>query len=150
MHERLCLLTGKIVKDKKKNKSPEAAVGRAVDAYLKSIGAYMRTIKSGGTMRGGKWTTSAQGSGISDRIGVLPGGRAIVCELKAPGKKKTVTDNQINFLLHYAERGAVACVADCVQDLKIALNGSKQEIISNIESLRKKTRNPKDTSPLFP
>lgn len=150
MAERLCFLTGKIVKDKKKNKSPEAAVGRAVDAYLKAIGAYIRTIKSDGTKTATGWRKSAQGSGISDRIGILSGGRFIAVELKATGKKKTTTDVQAYFLLKIIDNGGVACVADSIDDVKLALTQSKEELRSTLLSLTTKKESPRSLEPLFP
>ena len=113
---------GKYIEDKPKRKSkrlPEAKVGDAVDKFMREYGAYMRTIKSDGRkLPNGKWIPSRQGRGISDRIGVLPGGRFIAIELKAPGKKNTATEEQINFLekvIHTGGCGVVADSVDCVQ-----------------------------------
>lgn len=152
MGERFNLLTGKMIIDppkKRKKKLPEAIVGDKVDAYLKSIGAYIRRINSTGTFRNGKWTTSQQGTGISDRLGILTCGRAIAVELKAEGKKRTVTESQIKFLIEYAKRGGVACVADCVEDVKKAIFSTKEEIINELNSLVK-TQESINEEPLFP
>lgn len=135
MSKRLDLLTGEWKEEfKGKKKAPENQVGKAVDAYLKSIGAYMRQINSGGTKRNGTWTTSGQGSGISDRVGILHGGRFVAVELKAPGKKKTVTECQVLFLRNIINRGGVACVADSVECVKVALSQTKEELLSTLES----------------
>lgn len=151
MAEKLNLLTGIWQKEtKKKNKSPEAQVGKEVDAYLKSIGAYVRTINSGGIQRNGRWTTSGQGSGISDRVGILRGGRFIAVELKATGKKKTVTDEQADFLREVINRGGVGCVADSVEDVKKALTQNEQELLELLKVLTTKKVSPQSLEPLFP
>lgn len=138
MAERLCFLTGKIIKDKKKKKSPEAAVGRAIDDFLRLKGAYLRRVNSSGTMRGGKWTTSQQGAGISDRIGIMPDSRFIAVELKSPGKRRTVTEPQLAFLMNIAKRGGIACVADSISCVEKALTASKEEMLATLQDLVKK------------
>lgn len=126
--------------DKKKSKNPEAQVAKEVDLFLKSIRAYCRQINSGGTMRNGRWTTSGQGKGISDRIGLLQGGRFIAIELKAQGKKQTVTPAQVDFLLKIINNGGIGCVADSVEDVKKALIASPSELESTVKSyLKEKT-----------
>jgi hypothetical protein len=126
-------LKGEFIPDKpkRKNKNPEAKVGEKVDAYLKSIGAYMRTIKSDGRkLPNGRWIPSSQGRGISDRIGVLPGGRFIAVELKAVGKKATATTEQLDFLSRVIALGGCGLVADSVEDVKAALNMDQTELLN--------------------
>jgi hypothetical protein len=137
MAKRLDLLTGKFIEETlKKSNSPEAAVGRTVDAFLKTLGAYVRQINSGGIIRGSKWTISGQGSGIADRLAWLPDGKFIAIELKAPGKKKTVSDAQYAFLQSLISRGHKACVADCVEDVKLALSQTQQELVITLDNLK--------------
>lgn len=150
MSERLDLLTGKWIKNKAKRKAPEAAVGRAVDDFLKLKGAYMRTIKSDGTkLDNGKWRTSSQGRGISDRIGIMPDGRFIAVELKATGLKRTVTEAQLHFLMCICKKGGIACVADCVEDVETALTQSIIAMMTTLQSLEKKPEKCSN-EPLFP
>lgn len=137
---RLDLLTGKWIEDKKKrNKSPEASVGKEIDAFLKKEGIYFRAIKSDGTkMQNGGWRRSSQGAGISDRLGWIPVyGRGIGIEIKAKGKKRTVTEFQLSFLINLVENGAIGVVADSVEDVRRALTQSKQELIDTLNSYRK-------------
>lgn len=125
------LLTGKVVEEKKqKRKAPEAQVAKEIDAFLKSIGAYMRTIKSDGVKTAHGWRPSNQGRGISDRIGILPpNGRFIAIELKSKGKKSTTTPEQLDFLKRVIESGGIGCVADSISDVTAALNHTKQEML---------------------
>lgn len=132
MGGRLDLLTGKWIEDKPKRKAPEAAVGRVIDDFLRSIGAYVRTIKSDGTKINGKWRRSAQGAGISDRVGILPGGRFIAVEIKAPGRKRTLSEPQFNYLANIIRLGGVGVVADCVDDVVTALSSSQFELLSTL------------------
>ena len=135
MSKRLDLLTGKVIEDKKRKRSPEADVGRAVDAYLRSIGGYVRQINSGGTMRNGKWTSSGQGAGISDRLCWLPGGKFIAVELKASGKKRTVSEQQVAFLVAVITSGHYGCVADSVDCVKLALTQSTEQQLQAVKNL---------------
>jgi len=132
MSRRLCLLTDKWIDDsyKGKRKAPEAAVGKDIDAWCKLNNIFLRTIKSDGTkMQGGRWRKSAQGSGISDRIGLIaPIGRMIGIELKAKGKKRTLTEDQFRFLMNVVDFGGVGVVADCIEDVKAALAMSQNEL----------------------
>jgi hypothetical protein len=132
-------LTGKFEEEPKKRKSPEAAIGRAVDKYLSSIGAYMRTIKSDGTKTKDGWRKSAQGTGISDRIGVLPTGRFIAVELKAAGKKHTLTDAQFSFLAKIIHNNGVGVVADSVADVTLALSQTREELSATLNLYKPKT-----------
>lgn len=133
MGERLCLLTGKIIRDKPKRKNPEAKLGHAIDEYLQVRGAYVRTIKSDGTKTPAGWRRSAQGAGISDRIGVLPGGRFLAIEIKAPGKKPNLSLPQYNFLNRVLLNGGVAAVADSIEDVKNCLEQSPEELRSTLD-----------------
>lgn len=153
MSSSLNLLSGKFVEVKKEKRSnPEAAVGKEVDSYLKNIGCYARTIKSDGTkMAGGKWRKSSQGAGISDRIGVTIGGTFIAIELKAPGKKRTATDEQFKFLEAIIKNNGIACIADCVDDVKRAVIQTKEELLITLNNLRPQRRAAKENlEPLFP
>lgn len=141
MSGRLNLLTGQWQEEKKKKKqSPERAVGRAVDDYCTKHGIFIREIKTTGTQRGGKWTRSAMGKGISDRIGcIYPSGRFIAIELKAPGKKNTVTPEQYDYLLKVIKAGGVGVLADRVEDVAAALLSSKEALLSTLKKFEPRT-----------
>lgn len=135
MGKRLDLLTGKYIEDKPSKKSPEASVGRLVDAFLQSLGGYVRSINSGGVKTDSGWRRSGQGSGISDRLCWLPNGKFIAVELKAPGKKRTLSEAQFNFLMKVINLDHVGCVADSVDCVKLALTQSKQERIETLKTV---------------
>lgn len=153
MSKRLDLLTGKWIEEKPKYKSPEASVGKAVDAYLTKLGGYVRTIKSDGTkMPNGKWRKSAQGSGISDRLAWMPDGDCIAVELKAPGKKRTLTFAQWSFLSNLIMRGHKGCVADCVDDVKLCLKQDQEQMLNTLniyKPTRKEDKYDPNARPLF-
>lgn len=144
MGKRLDFLSGKWIDDgyKGKRKSPEADVGRAVDKFLAAHGVYARTIKSDGTKTRDGWRRSAQGKGISDRIGCAQDGRFVAVELKAPGKKRTITPEQYRFLYEIAKRGGIACVADCVEDVARAMKQTNAEILATLEALKPAAEEP--------
>lgn len=148
MSKRLDFLSGKYIEDAPKKKSPEAAVGRAVDSFLISLGGYVRKINSGGVKTDKGWRTSGQGAGISDRLCWLPNGKFIAVELKAPGKKRTLSEEQFKFLLSIIELDHIGCVADSVDCVKLALTQSKQERIDTIKKLTRPLREQKRSSDL--
>ena len=154
MGERFNLLTGKMIIDppkKRKRKLPEAIVGDKIDAYLRAHGAYIRTIKSDGVkMKDGRWRTSNQGRGISDRLAWLPNGVMIAVELKAEGKKRTATPEQLDFLENLIKRGHRGCVADCIRDVELALVSNKEEMLARIAELRPRKEFLENLEPLFP
>lgn len=153
MSRNLDLLTGTWRETKtQRNRAPEAAVKKAAETYLRGIGGYVRTINSGGTMRGGRWTSSGQGSGISDLLCWLPFGIFLAVELKAPGKKRTATDEQFKFLEETISRGFKGCIADSVDCIKLALGQNREELLTTLHSFKpqKRVRNPSKLDPLFP
>jgi hypothetical protein len=147
MSRHLDLLTGKYVETSPKKRAPEQAVGTAVDAFLHALGGYVRQINSAGTMRNGKWTRSGQGAGISDRLCWLPSGKFIAVELKAPGKKRTVSDAQYAFLHGIISRGHVGCVADSIEDVKRALSQTQFELSETLEKLKTVSSRPRPKLP---
>jgi len=154
MAERYDFLLGKVIKDtskKRAGKLPEAKVGEAVKAYLRTKGAYCRTIKSDGVkMKGGGWRASNQGRGISDLLAWMPNGVMLAVELKAEGKKKTATVEQLDFLENLVNRGHRGCVADCVKDVELALSSTREEMLARIDALKpKKEHLPLFLEPLF-
>lgn len=58
-------------------------------------------------------------SGSSDIIAIYPGGRMWLIEVKRPGG--ALSDNQISFLAHARQRGAIVTIAESVDDLTRAL-----------------------------
>lgn len=141
---RFDLLLGKMVEDtpkKRKGKLPEAQVGDEVDAYLCSIGAYVRTINSSGRkLPNGKWIPSKQGRGISDRLAWLPGGKFLAVELKASGKKNTATEEQLRFLRKIIELGHYGCVAESSKDVRLCLSQTKEEMLAALDNLSARTQ----------
>ena len=59
--------------------------------------------------------------GVSDILGVLPGGRILAVEVKRPGGK--LSDYQDVFLDHVASLGGVACCVSSVEELEEDLKG---------------------------
>lgn len=148
---KLDLLTGQFKEEaKKKNKSPEASVKSAIISYLKHQNGYVREINSGGVLSGGKWRTSGQGSGIADILCWLPFTRFIAVEVKAPGKKRTATDEQHKFLREVISRGFIACIADSLDCVKLAMEQTREQRLETLDSFKRKPRALKNNAPLFP
>ena len=93
-------------------------------SYLKvwrnNTGAMVRPAK-GGSKRG---FVRFSAPGVSDIIGFIsdpPGdkfhGCFVAIEVKVPGKKDTLTENQAAFLDDVRAAGGIAIVADCIEDV---------------------------------
>lgn len=131
MARRLDLLKGVWVEDqpKKKRDNPEGKVKDAIQDWLRLRGCYTRTIKSDGQkLPGGKWIPSKQGRGISDLIGITPEGRFLAIEVKAPGKEKTATLEQLDFISNIIERGGVGVVASSIAQVEWALSATQEQL----------------------
>lgn len=55
--------------------------------------------------------------GMSDFVCILPSGRWLTIETKAPGKKSNVTPNQQKFIDTINDNGGIAVVVDSQEDL---------------------------------
>lgn len=131
MARHLDLLLGKWVEDKPKKKraAPEARVKDEIQSFLRSRGCYTRTIKSDGQkLPSGKWIPSKQGRGISDLIGITPDGRFLAIEVKAPGKEKTATPEQLDFIENILQRGGIGIVASSVDQVERALTATMDQL----------------------
>lgn len=88
-----------------------------VKAEAEKHGAYLWRNNTGGLYdRTGRFVKYGLCTGSSDLIGVLPDGKFLAIEVKLPGKKPT--EAQIKFLDWIKEKGGVAFVATCAEDVK--------------------------------
>lgn len=62
-------------------------------------------------------TTHDQDQAHTNKIGILNDGTFLAIEVKAEGKRKNVTANQKLFLDTINERGGIAVVVSCQEDL---------------------------------
>jgi hypothetical protein len=105
-------------------KTPEGAVVKACLDYLKLRGAYVWRNNTG-ALRDKKDRPVFFGKvGSSDIIGLLPGGRFIAVECKAPGGR--LSEHQIEFLQDIERMGGLAVIAKSVEDLEKFLRSQKQ------------------------
>jgi hypothetical protein len=106
-------------------KTPEGAVVKACLEYLELRGVYAYRQNTGAAEyqdKAGKKRFVRYGKpGVSDIIGVLPGGRFLAVECKAPGGR--LSEYQINFLNDIERMGGLAVTARSVEDLEKALRG---------------------------
>jgi hypothetical protein len=105
--------------------TPEGAVVKACLEYLELRGVYAYRQNTGAAEyqdKAGKKRFVRYGKpGVSDIIGVLPGGRFLAVECKAPGGR--LSENQIEFLNDIERMGGLAVVAKSVDDLERSLRG---------------------------
>jgi len=61
--------------------------------------------------------------GVSDILGVLPGGRFLAVEVKRPGGK--ISPQQLDFISNIRDSGGLAFIAYDVEDVQKQLNENK-------------------------
>jgi hypothetical protein len=99
--------------------TPEGAVVKACLEYLTLRGAFVWRNNSG-ALRNKKGRPVFFGKvGSSDILGVLPGGRFIAVECKAPNGR--LSEPQLDFLTEIERMGGLAVIAKSVEDLEKAL-----------------------------
>lgn len=112
----------------------EADIQRQILEYLKVHGIFAWRQNQGGmtaTHNGrSRFVRFAHVDGISDIIGVLPGGRFMAIEVKRRGGKPT--DAQAAFLERVWSEGGAACVAD---SLEAAIEFLDRESINGTSNL---------------
>ncbi len=107
-------------------RQPEGLIQKAILEYLGLQGIMAWGNKNGGTFDPKKrvYRRNTTVPGISDILGVLPGGRALAIEVKRPKpnyREPTVAQKQ--FIKRINEAGGLAFVATSVEDVKQALGG---------------------------
>jgi hypothetical protein len=97
-------------------KTPEGAVVKACLEYLQLRGAFVWRNNTGALRDKTDRPVFFGKVGSSDIIGLLPGGRFIAVECKAPGGR--LSDHQIDFLNQIERMGGLAIIARSVEDVE--------------------------------
>lgn len=107
-----------------KNQKPEAAVVAQIQQWCYAQGWQVQRIESKNTFnpKAGRWISSPTTPGTPDIIGTLPSGVFVAIEVKAPGKLKTLRDNQREFILQKISSNAFCIVTDSVARLEKIYN----------------------------
>lgn len=96
----------------------EAQVLRQVKAYLDATRLPYFRMNTGAVANAGRWIRFGS-RGMSDLLILLPGGRALWCEVKRPGGKPTPA--QQAFLGMVRARGCAGAVVTSVEELREVL-----------------------------
>src|SRR5947208_6166428 len=91
----------------------EQAIQSQILSYLRLKRIFCYKHQNAGIYREGRYIPSHT-RGVSDIIGILPGGRFLAIEVKRPGGK--VSDEQQQFIDNINERGGLAFVARSVDE----------------------------------
>ena len=98
----------------------ERDVKGAIVAYLKLRGHFPIIFRNVGIKKmNGQYIPSLM-LGVSDILLCTKDGRFGAVEVKAPGKKNTLTEYQRNFLENIKSIGGVTVIADCLEDIQKA------------------------------
>jgi hypothetical protein len=101
-----------------KNKQPEKEVVLALMAYLKGSGFSCHVVEAKAvfSQRAGRYLRSQADPGMSDILGATPQGVGCFIEVKAPGRRRTLRENQREFLLGKIQIGAFAVCVESVEE----------------------------------
>ncbi len=107
-------------KPKRTNNSPERDLQKEAIKWLNSSGFSVNSIESKAQFSEatGRYTAQTNIDGLPDIIGNDTAGRAIYIEMKAPGRKNTLRDNQRKFLIQKINTNCFAIVADSIEYIK--------------------------------
>lgn len=107
-----------------RNESPEKAVEKEVIEWLSKNGFEASVVESKAvySKSAGRYLRGQTESGFSDIVGTDRNGFAIFIELKAVGKRKTISHTQTDFLKARISRGAFCVCTDSVCHLSHIYN----------------------------
>ncbi len=102
----------------RKNEKPEKEVEQKALAWLRSNGFHMSVVESKATYdpKRGRYISQSVKDGFVDLVGNHFSGLSVFIELKAPGRRATLRDNQRAFLMAKIETG---CFAVCIDDVEL-------------------------------
>lgn len=139
---------------KKKRTKPEKTVEHACVNWMKGImGWSVEIYNSSSTYNPfiNRWINQGMKAGTADCMGVMPDGRAVAVEFKAPKKLFTICDNerQLKFIEMRVKQNAFAVVVDSLERLqllyyswlKIESADKKREFLMNNIPRRNKNKN---------
>jgi len=95
---------------------PERAIQKAIVAYLRAIGALVAVTDAGAAYRAGAFFGDAIPAGWPDITGLLPDGRFVGVEVKAPGGRQSAVQKVMEQAVR--QRRGIYVLAYGVQDIK--------------------------------
>jgi len=122
MDRHLAKLEPKPKASKRRNRKPEKQVEKVVMSWLRQHGFSCHVVESKAIFSPsrGSYLRGQTVPGFSDIAGCCSSGYGCFIELKAPGKRSTVSDAQLAFLTEKIKRGAFAVVTDSTEHLELA------------------------------
>lgn len=139
-------------KPTRKNQSPERDLQKEVIKWMNSSGFDVDNIESKAhySLSAGSYVSQHQKPGIPDIVGNDFLGHAVYIELKAPGRRASLRENQRDFLVRKINTNCFAIVADSISHIKNVYNlwitsDEKKEYLLSLLPNEK----PIDESPLF-
>lgn len=112
----------------KKNAKPEAVVETQLLAYMRGLGWSMDKVEAKAVFskKANRYLRGPAAPGFSDLVGNMPDGRAVFVEVKAPGRRSSLREEQRVFLSEKIGTNAFAVVVDSVARLEELLAGFKR------------------------
>ena len=99
----------------RKNSKPEKKVEQEVLAWCKAKGWSVSVVESKAvfSQRQGRFLQGQAKKGFADLVGLTDTGRFVAIELKAPGKRSTLREEQRKYLHSVIAKHGFAAVVDC-------------------------------------
>lgn len=138
---------------KRKNEKPEKEVEKAILQWAKNKGWFINKVESKAiySKAFGNFHYSETKSGTPDLLGCNSQGVFVAIEVKAPGKRSTLRENQRAYLLEVIARGGFAYCCDNVETLNQVFSewlnvNNRKAYLLNLMPKEKESENKK---PLF-
>ena len=103
---------------------PERAVQRMILLYLRSQGALVAVTDAGAAYRAGSFGADTVPAGWPDITGLLPGGRFIGVECKAPGGRQSPVQKSMEQEIR--NRNGIYILAQSVRDVEKGIEDAAQ------------------------
>jgi len=119
-----------VFRPRRKRRKPERTVQKACIAWLRSHGALVAVTDAGAAYRAGAFFGDAIPAGWPDITGLLPDGRFIGVECKAPRGRQNPAQKAMEREIR--KRNGIYILAHCVEDVETCLRtAGRQEQIED-------------------
>ena len=121
----MSLRSAEVFKTRRPRHRPERAIQKSIVAYLRAIGALVAVTDAGAAYRAGAFFGDAIPAGWPDITGLLPDGRFIGVEVKAPGGRQSAVQKAMEQAIR--QRRGIYVLAYGVEDVQEGIGHAPQD-----------------------
>lgn len=119
----MSLRGSEVFKTRRPRQRPERAIQKAIVAYLRATGCLVAVTDAGAAYRAGAFFGDAIPAGWPDVTGLLPDGRFIGVEVKAPGGRQSPVQRAMELAIR--QRRGIYVLAYGVQDVREGIDHAR-------------------------